>query len=253
MPMIRREKEDAVWLEFELLADIKKISHGLFLRHGGASAGAYSSLNFSYKVEDNPHHVSSNVTKGKRLLGVKDVIRGRLNHGTRVVIVNDGDDSPSSSYDALITQRPDLGLLITHADCQATILYDPVIHVIANVHCGWRGNIENIYQKTVTMMKERFSTKPENLLACISPSLGPDSAEFVNFKTEWPEPFWQFQVKPTYFDLWSLSEHQLIQCGLLPHHIEVARLCTYVSPQDFFSYRREKRSGRHGTIIALKP
>lgn len=250
--MIRHEEEGVVWLEFEQLAGIKEISHGIFLRHGGVSLNSYSSLNFSFQVGDDPNHVSSNTTKGMNLLGIKKAIRGRLNHGNEVAVADDPNLTSLTSFDALITNMPEIGLLITHADCQATLLYDPIAHAAANIHCGWRGNINNIYQKTVAAMQEKYGSNPKNILACISPSLGPENGEFIHFKEEWPEFFWKYQVKPTYFDLWTLSEDQLIQCGLLRHHIETARLCTYALPQDYFSYRREKQTGRHATIISLK-
>ena len=45
--------------------------------------------------------------------------------------------------------QKDCGLVIQHADCQAAIFFDPVRKAIANVHCGWRGSVCNIYAKTV--------------------------------------------------------------------------------------------------------
>ena len=128
---------------------------------------------------------------------------------------------------------------------------DPVCRAIANVHAGWKGNAQNIYREVIERMHALFRSRPENLLVGISPSLGPDASEFVNWQSELPEFFWEFQFKPNYFNLWELSRKQLLSCGVLAHHIEIASICTYANPQDFFSYRRCKKSGRHGTVAGF--
>ena len=143
--------------------------------------------------------------------------------------------------------------MIKHADCQAAIFYDPEHRAIANVHCGWRGNVQNIYRETVREMRRHFASRPENILVAISPSLGPEKAEFINFKKELPEAFLPYQVKPTYFDLWAISRMQLESEGILSHHIQIASICTYSHPEDYFSFRRDNRvTGNHGTVAVLR-
>jgi polyphenol oxidase len=138
-------------------------------------------------------------------------------------------------------------------DCQAAILYDPIHRALANVHAGWRGNVQNIYRTAVQKMVHSFGSKPQDLLVGISPSIGPKHAEFKNYKSEFPEEFWEFQVKPTYFDLWQIARHQFESSGVLAHHIQIAEICTFDHPSDYFSYRRDKTTGRHATVAMLKP
>ena len=109
----------------------------------------------------------------------------------------------------------------------------------------------NIYREAIQAMQQTFGSHPSELLVCISPSLGPEEAEFIHYQSELPEEFWSFQVRPTDFDFWSISEYQLQAEGILPHHIEVARLSTYANAKDFFSYRRDKTTGRHAACITL--
>ena len=141
--------------------------------------------------------------------------------------------------------------MIKHADCQAAIFYDPVHHAVSCVHAGWRGNVQNIYAHAIAFMAGKFHSQPADILVCISPSLGPHFSEFKNYKTEFPESFWPFQIRPNYFNLWEISRTQLQECGILPHHIEIASICTYANEQDFFSYRRDKVTGRNATVVAL--
>jgi copper oxidase (laccase) domain-containing protein len=104
-------------------------------------------------------------------------------------------------------------------------------------------------------MVEKFMlmrTKKENLRVCISPSLGPNHAEFKNYKEEFPKSFWPFKIGESfYFNLWDIAKAQLIEAGVEDKNIEIKRVCTYANPKDYFSYRRENMSGRNATAIAL--
>jgi polyphenol oxidase len=133
------------------------------------------------------------------------------------------------------------------------MIYDPVNRVVANVHCGWRGQVHNILGEAVRLLQSRFGTRPDDLYAAIGPSLGPCCAEFTNFRQEFPQALWSYQVRPTYFDLWRLSLDQLAAAGLQPAHLDLAGLCTLCGAQDFYSYRRDHITGRQGAVIALAP
>lgn len=249
--MIRRKEEGVEWLEFELFAGSKAMSHRIYLKKGGYSEGPFESLNFSCGVGDDPQRVKANIDKVKRLYSIKNLVVAKLSHGSDIAAVDESLNLPRGAFDGVMTKSREIALLVTHADCQAAILYDPVNSAAACVHCGWRGNVANIYKKSVEAMSRRYGSKPENLLAGLSPSLGPDCAEFVNYKSELPEKFWDYRVKAHHFDLWAIAEMQLQEAGLLPHHIEVARLCTFSNSGDFFSYRREGICGRHATAVTL--
>lgn len=254
---MQRQKQHGIeWLEFDLLSDIPRLKHAVFLRHGGCSEGAYASLNTGFHVGDNPAHVRENIERIKGQLqgevpNWSHLVWGRANHGKSIAMVNDQSAEEILDVDGLMTATPGVSLMMKHADCQIAIIYDPRRRAIANIHAGWRGSVANIYGEAIQYMKQAFGSHPSELLVCISPSLGPDEAEFINFRTELPEEFWNFQSRPTYFDFWSITESQLQAAGVLPHHIEVARLSTYSNPLDYFSHRRDKIAGRHATCITL--
>ena len=73
--------------------------------------------------------------------------------------------------DGLITNKKDIALATTNADCILLLFFDPVNKVIANVHSGWRGTIQRISVKTVQKMVNKFNCKPENIICCICPSI----------------------------------------------------------------------------------
>lgn len=251
--MIHKSRNGLHWLEFELLAPFNSLKHSVFLRHGGESQGVYSSLNLSASKGDSGKCVSANINKIKNVLSVDHIAAVNQVHGDQIKEVNPNNYSSLDSHDGLMTEYSNIGLMVTHADCQAAIFYDPIQHALALVHCGWRGQVLNIYSKVIEKMKAKFFSKPENIHVAISPSLGPKNAEFIHYRTEFPESFWQFQESPNYFNLWAIGLWQLSQAKILPAHVQCAELCTYANTIDFFSYRRTKGpTGLHGTVALLR-
>lgn len=245
--MILKKLGSIEWLEFEIFSNCPHLSSKIYLKKGGVSQGPRAQLNMGFHCGDDPDAVKTN----RQLAGIGNYVGGLHVHGVTVTEVTNTKLREMPDCDALMTQTPNIGLITTHADCQTALFYDPIEHVIANVHCGWRGNVQNIYGNTIEAMKNRYGCKPENLLVGVGPSLGPDHAQFIHYKTELPEPFWDFQTKDGYFDLWEIARMQLLQAGVKAGHIEIAEMCTFANDRDFFSYRRDKICGRHATTIEL--
>lgn len=250
--MVEFAKENVEWLEFDLLEEYPHILHGVFLRHGGTSRENFGTLNVGEGTSDHPDCVKVNREQVRKALGVQQIIYPHQTHGTNVQRITAKNMDKIPQADALFTTEKGIGLGVTHADCQAAIFYDPVHEAVGVVHAGWRGSAQNIYGRMVDTMRRDIGTQPQNLMVCISPSLGPDHAEFKNYKQELPQDFWTFQVKPLHFDFWAISRKQLVAAGVPDKNIEVTSVCTYCNPKDYFSYRREKETGRHATVVALK-
>ena len=243
--------------QFPLFQSIPGLIHGIFTRHGGKSQGAYVSLNLSFSVGDDQQKVVDNRELVLKTLGILDLQSLKQVHGQEAVEIQgqpskQSNPAPeSTSGDILMTQVPKQGLMVKQADCQSILLYDPVHKAIANIHCGWRGNVNNVIGEAVRKMRVVYRTHPSNLLAGIGPSLGPCCAQFINYRKEIPAKYWTYQARPYYFDLWRLSRDQLITAGVLKDHIEIAGICTSCRTKDFFSFRKEKKTGRFATVIAL--
>ncbi|MES2200503.1 MAG: peptidoglycan editing factor PgeF [Chlamydiota bacterium] len=246
--MIRKKKENVEWLEFELLQE-EKVRHAIFLRQGGCSKGPFASLNFGASLGDDLALVRKNRQQVMDLFSWDRLIVGCQVHGVHIEQVVKGFTCVRDC-DGLITEEKGQALTILHADCQVAIFYDPIRHRVANIHCGWKGNVQNMYLKTVDRFKQSGSN-PSDLLVCISPSLGPNKAQFIHFAKEFPEAFHDFLQKDYLFNLWDISRMQLKQAGILSSHIEFASICTHENRGDFFSYRRDKVTGRHATVIEL--
>ncbi len=227
-------------------------------RHNGVSCAPFHARNLSYAVGDDAESVFKNRTDLKSSLSIPYLLSAIQIHGEKIFIAKTAlnDDLEVEGYDALMTDVPEIGLMIQQADCQAVTLYDPVQSAIAAIHNGWKGSVLNIIAKTVLAMQKQYDSNPTDIQAYVSPSLGPCCAEFINHTTELPKTFLAFQGKENYFDFWQISKMQLMSTGIAEHNIELASSCTSCS-QDYFSYRRSCRNGdcqtgRCATVITLR-
>lgn len=171
-------------------------------------------------------------------------------HGTDLFVVDRRDFSQDG--DVLITKTSQIPLVIRIADCASIILLDPERKVIANIHAGWRGIAQKIIHKTIRQMADRFKVKSENLLAAVSPMIGPCCCRFSDPQKELPRFMRRYITEENTVNLWGAVEGHLRECGVLEQNIENPRVCTFCNPEDFYSYRRDGTTGRFGTIVMLK-
>lgn len=247
------EKQKLEWLEFDLLEPYPHIAHGVFLRHGGTSKKHFATLNLGNTSGDHIDNVRVNRETVRKALDLPKILYAHQVHGASIHRIRIGkNDEKVPTGDALFTTEKNLGLAVTHADCQAAIFYDPAHEAVGIVHCGWKGSAQNIYARMVEEMHRELGTQAHNLIVCISPSLGPDHSEQKNYRQELPRELWDFQVQPNFFDYWAISTSQLTAAGVLEKNIEISGICTHCDEKNYYSYRRDKETGRHATIVALK-
>jgi YfiH family protein len=227
--------------------------HGVFKRSGGVSPAPWDSRNVSFGLGDDPRNVRTNRDGIKKALACALLVSARQVHKEQVFVVQEKPeaDLEIEGFDAMISNVPGLGLMIQQADCQAVMLFDPRGRAVGIAHAGWRGSVADIISKTVFAMRDAFATEPPDLIAAISPSLGPCCAEFVNYRTELPASLHTYQVRPNYFDFWAISRDQLRTAGVRLENIHTAGICTCCS-RDYFSYRREGETGRSASVIGLQ-
>ncbi len=232
--------------------DLKQsVSCFSFNRWGGVSSPPFHELNVSTDVGDDLQNVVRNLEIIKEFTGIKEFFSSRQTHGTDMIFIDsDARENTPFEADVLMTSIPGKGLMIKHADCQAVVLFDPSVRAVANIHCGWRGNAKEVLPKAVARLCAFYGSSPENIWAGISPSLGPCCAEFNDWAQIFPKWLHRFKVWRNNFNFWSASIYQLNRAGIPKTQIHCAQICTACS-EDYFSYRREKITGRMGTVVAL--
>jgi YfiH family protein len=165
----------------------------------------------------------------------------RQTHSATVWTVRQSDGCLGDG-DALITAEPGLLLAIRTADCVPILLADPVRRVVAAVHAGWRGTVAGILTQTLGQMRAEYETKPTDVVAAIGPSIGPCCFEVG---PEVPLPVVERKA-----DLWEANREQLTRAGV--GQIWVAGRCTMCEPEQFYSFRRAKDTGRMVSAIGIR-
>lgn len=160
--------------------------------------------------------------------------------------------SPIENIDAFVTNRDDVFLMIRSADCQAILIFDSVRHVIAAVHSGWRGSMQNILGATIAVMCDEFGSLANDLYVAISPSIGPCCQVFSDPFSELPREFHSFILSGNSVDFWAVTDSQLREAGIPESHIKNPRICTSCHTDEYFSYRKEgSGTGRFASVISL--
>lgn len=247
---------DIPYLQFPGLLQFSRLRHAVYTRLGGVSLPPFQSLNVSGSVGDHGQHVAVNLQRIRRTFGSPHLVEMNQVHGSHLLILNHMDaatpDNGAPPADASATNLPGVALMVKQADCQAVILFDPVKRALANVHCGWRGNIAGFLSKVIDKLRASFGCSPVEMRAAIGPSLGPCCAEFTSHEALFPAQFRRFMVRKNHFDLWEISRRQLLEAGLKKNNIEIAGICTRCRTDLFFSYRAEGSTGRFATVVMLE-
>ncbi len=164
--------------------------------------------------------------------------------------------------DALVTRRPGLLLVIRTADCLPVLLVDEDRRAVAAVHCGWRGTLNGILEKTVEGMNRRYGTDPARLLAAFGPCIGAGCYEVMDdvrgrfVRAGFPaRVFRPLSGRPGryLFDLAAANRFQLLRAGLRRQNVFSTGVCTHCDVR-YPSYRRDSHAaGRMLSFIGLLP
>ena len=248
--MLVGQVEGLRFYQFPHFEAYPELQHAVFTRQGGASQGVFRSLNTAFNVGDDPQAVRLNCAKIAAFMGGKVFFVNQV-HGVETLVLEKSSQPDQPSCDAVITTGPEL-VGIRTADCQPILFYDPVMRVVANIHAGWRGSIQNIIKTVVTKMEAVFGTRAGDILAGIGPSLGPCCAEFINFRREIPSEYHHYRHKGNFFDFWAISQDQMAVAGLAAENIICSQICTACRSDLFYSYRNENITGRFASVIGLR-
>jgi hypothetical protein len=242
-------------------------------RHGGVSSGSYQSLNLGLHVGDDPEDVLENRRRAAAAIGTDpaDMVFCNQLHHRNVHVVTPRDrgrgalsrDHAIPETDALVTSEPGMTLVVMVADCVPVVLYDPVAHVLACVHAGWRGTVARVSEAAVEAMTS-LGSRPRDIIAGLGPAIPPDRYQVGDDVVEAAEECFGGQrtarvLRPDgtgkwLFDLWEANLTVLREAGLRDDNMHVAALPTGRTGGDrFFSDRETRPCGRFAAIARLRP
>lgn len=202
-----------------------------------------------------------------------NLVKTNQEHTDCVKIVNEKEnyDKPDFNLekyyatDGLITNKKNLILSTTNADCILLLFFDPVKKVISNTHSGWKGTLQRISVKTVEKMIKEYGCNPSDIICCICPSIRKchfeveeqvkgmfekefDDLENLNQIIEEKVPNLKWNI-----DAVLINQIILQKIGLKKENIIDSKLCSVCNSNLIHSYRVEKEGyGLNTALIGLK-
>ena len=196
------------------------------------------------------------------------VVKTNQNHTKNVKIIekkiiNDAPDFNLSEYsntDGLVTNKSDIILSTTNADCILLLFFDPVKKVIANVHSGWKGTLQRISVEAVKKMIDEYSCDPKDIICCICPSIRKchfevDKDVMEMFDKEFKdlnqidEIIEQTDENKWNIDTVLINKIILKEAGLIENNIIDSGICSVCNCDKIHSFRVEKEG--YGLATAL--
>jgi polyphenol oxidase len=233
-------------------------------RLGGVSRAPFDILNLRPAglrgdVVDDPASIHENQRRyASWLEGAEPVYLDQV-HGTRVVRLSVADLAPGRALaraDASLTTERGVACTVLVADCLPVLLAAPGGRAVAAAHAGWRGLAGGAVEVALAAVCEAAACQPAEVSAWLGACIGPAAFEVGDDVREaFGEPAAPaFRPGPAagkwWADLPALARQRLARAGVLAVHGGV--WCTHSEPARFFSFRRDRVTGRHAASIWIR-
>lgn len=223
-------------------------------RQGGFSQAPYDNFNLAMHVGDDAMTVAKNRQLLTPYLPSEPVWVNQV-HGVRVI------DAATSSCledaDASIARQKNVVCVTMTADCLPLLMCDKNGTVVAAAHAGWRGLCDGVIEATI----QKMAVQPAEILVWLGPAIGPESFEvgedvrhaFLAHDAQAEKVFKKLNAEKWLCDLYALAKQRLNALGV--QQIYGASMnenfSTFQQQDQFFSYRRDKTTGRMASLIWL--
>ncbi len=249
-----------VYLPEELLKK-HKILICFSTKDGGQSKKKYASLNLAYHVGDNRLDIYQNRVRLLQALSLdKRLYINACNqiHGTDILIIEGNERSFSSkNADGIVTNKKNTPIMVMGADCNLIIITDIKKKAIGSIHAGWKGTLNKILVNALEIFKAKYGSKEKDILVYFGPSIR-GCCYLVNelFLKKFISKFGDgdyyiiSENNEIFLDLTKVNIIQALKLGIAQENIIDSGKCTYCD-EDFFSYRRNKKTGRQAAIACI--
>ena len=220
-------------------------------RNGGFSTGECRSMNLGVRGDD-PLAGVRNQALLREVCGTEPLWLSQT-HGTRVVAVDRAQ--PLADGDAAFATEPGRAAAVRIADCLPVLFCDRRGTRVAAAHAGWRGLAAGVLEAAVAAMHAPAA----EIIAWLGPAIGPAAFEvgdevraaFVARDAAAGAAFAAYPGRPGKWlaDLYALATMRLRDAGVVSVH--GGGYCTATDAARFFSYRRDKSTGRMAALVWL--
>lgn len=221
-------------------------------------------LNLGLHTGDDPRCVAVNRARVSAATGTPVAWLEQV-HGTRVVQAGAGTaGSGAPRADACVADRPGVACAVMVADCLPVLIADTQGRAVGAAHAGWRGLADGVVEAAVAALAT-LVPPGATFTAWLGPCIGPAHFEVggevrerflaTASAAEREATALAFRPQPArpekyLADLPALARLRLLRAGVTA--IAASQACTYANPQAFYSYRRDRVTGRMAALIWLK-
>lgn len=217
-------------------------------RAGGTSEGPYASLNLGKHVDDTQGCVERNRRELAGLLPGEPLWLNQV-HGVEVVAAHQA--APGPTADAAWTDKRGVVCAVLVADCLPVVLADRSGTVVGVAHAGWRGLAAGVIENTFHAMGRPGA----EMVAWLGAAIGPEAFEvgkevrdaFVSRDLAASAAFRERGEGKYLADLYALARLRLNALGV--YAVFGDGLCTHGDPARFYSFRRDKTTGRMAALV----
>lgn len=227
------------------------------LRYGPESKGfskiPYDRFNLAMHVEDDDDAVMQNRQMLRESLNIpSEPCWLSQSHSTDILELE--NQQIGAEADASFTRQKGLVCVVMTADCLPILLCDRHGTIVAAIHAGWRGLLNGIIPDTLAAM----GVPGSDMIAWLGPAIGPEAFEvgddvrdsLVDADYRNSLAFLRRPESKWLANIYKLAQIQLIEGGV--NDISGGTWCTYLNQENFFSYRRDGKTGRMASLIWLE-
>lgn len=209
--------------------------------------------NIAYHVPDTKENVDKNREKLalKYDFNLENLVYMNQVHGNNVQIVDENSSRFIDNCDGIITNNKNLTLMVMVADCIPILFMDKTKGVIAAVHAGRNSTFLKIAEITALKMMNTYSCRPDDIEVVMGPSIKSCCYE-VSSELEQIviETFGKEFANNRKIDLHGINKTLVDNLGI--KNVICSDICTQCSDAPYFSYRKDKESGRFCGLIKIK-
>ena len=216
-------------------------------RNGGLSKLPYDSFNLATHVDDDLENVLENrrLLKTELALPTEPFWLEQIHSNT---VIEASKDLILPKADASFSNNKDVVCVVMTADCLPVLMCSKDGTKIAAIHAGWRGLESGIISNTVAALKTK------ELIVWLGAAIGAECFEvgddvreaFLKKSADYSTAF-KAREKGWLADIYQLARIELAHLGIT--EIYSGEFCTMTDKERFYSYRREKQTGRMATLI----
>jgi len=260
-------REGALWPDWAAPAGVVGLMSG---RAGGVSAAPFDTLNLRPPglrgdAVDAAAAVFENQRRFAAALGATPIYLDQV-HGADVVRLTAADAAPGVGFhraDASISTEAGIACTVLVADCLPVLFCSADGQAVGAAHAGWRGLAAGVLDNTVAALCAATGCQPAALHAWLGACIGPAAFEvgadvlaaFGVDSTPVSTPRFRWQPRadgqPRWrADLAGLARDRLLAIGL--QQLSGGGWCTVDGASRFFSFRRERITGRMAAAVARR-